>query len=212
LVAEEQNESFISQIIAEAQAQFPNPTQNGDHTAIINNTQYERLQRLIKDAVAKGAKVTIVDEGDGSENNKKMSLHILQGVSDDMAIMQEEIFGPILPIVTYKKFDEAITYLRGKDKPLASYYFGKKAEEESKVFDHVPSGATTVNDVLFHVLQSDLPFGGVGNSGMGSYHGVDGFNEFTNPRAIFKQGWFDVGKLVRPPYKDSHEKTLRKMM
>jgi coniferyl-aldehyde dehydrogenase len=212
VVAEDQKDDVVSRIIVETQSQFSNPTQNDDYTAMINNAQYERVQGLVKDAKDKGAKVTIVDAGDGGKNNKKMPLHILENVNEDMAVMKEEIFGPVLPIVTYKNFDEAIANMRGKDKPLASYYFGTDSKEQGKVIDHVPSGATTVNDVLFHVLQADLPFGGVGNSGMGSYHGRDGFNEFTNPRALYKQGWLDVGKFIRPPFKAIHEKIIRSMM
>lgn len=212
LVAEDQQEQLVAKIIDQAKQQVPDPTENDEYTAIISNTHFERLKALVLDAKDKGAKVTIVDEDDGPLTNKKMPLHIIENTTDDMAVMKEEIFGPVLPIRSYKNFNEAIYYLEGKDKPLASYIFGNDSKEIDQVMKRVPSGATTVNEVLYHVLQADLPFGGVGASGMGKYHGQDGFKEFTNPRAIYKQGWLDVGKFVRPPFKKSTEKIIRSMM
>ncbi len=214
LVPETMHDSLIEKIVKKCEQMLPNAVDNQDYTAIISQHHYDRLQGLISDAENKGAKVTRVDATDSGTgaNVKKIPLHVLQHVNGDMAIMQEEIFGPLLPVIPYKTFDDAIDYLRGGDKPLASYYFGSDAKELDAVLQHLPSGATTVNDTLFHALQHDLPFGGVGASGMGSYHGNSGFDEFTNPRAVFTQGWFDVGSLMRPPFKSWHEKIFRSMM
>lgn len=141
-----------------------------------------------------------------------MPLHIVENVNGDMRLMQEEIFGPVLPIETYQDFNQVVERASKRPKPLASYYFGKDRSEEDKVLKHVPSGATTFNDVIFHALQKNLPFGGVGNSGMGQYMSVEGFYEFTNPRAIFRQSSIDIGKMMRPPYNKKIEKNIRKMM
>ena len=214
LVPEGMAESLTAKIVEKCKLMLPNAVENQDYTAIISNSHYDRLQGLISDAENKGAKITLVDAANSGvgADIKKIPLHILQNVTQDMAIMQEEIFGPLLPLVPYKTFDEGIEYVRRSNKPLASYYFGRDAAELDKVMKHVPSGATTVNDTLFHALQHDLPFGGVGASGMGAYHGKSGFDEFTNPRAVFTQGWFDVGGLLRPPFKPWHERIFRLMM
>jgi coniferyl-aldehyde dehydrogenase len=214
LAPEELAGHLVKKMVTECQRMLPNAVENQDYTAIISKGHYNRLQGLISDAEGRGAKITRVDatSSEAGADVKKISLHILQNVSGDMEIMQEEIFGPLLPVIPYKCFDEAIDYLRGGEKPLASYYFGSDKSELDKVLKFVPSGATTVNDTLFHALQHDLPFGGVGASGMGSYHGKAGFDEFTNPRAVFTQGWFDVGGLMRPPFKPRHKKILRSMM
>ena len=214
LVPEEMTEELIKKMVAGCKQMLPNAVENQDYTAIINSGHYQRLMGLLSDAKNKGAKITCVDaqSSDAGAAIKKIPLHILQNVSSDMTILQEEIFGPLLPLIPYQHFDDAIDYLQGRDKPLASYYFGRDTAELDKILKFVPSGATTVNDTLFHALQHDLPFGGVGASGMGSYHGKAGFDEFTHPRAVYTQGWFDVGGLLRPPFKSRHKKILRRMM
>ena len=119
-----------------------------------------------------------------------------------MTVMQEEIFGPVLPVKTYKAVSEAIDYVNAHDRPLGLYYFGSDAAERETVLRSTTAGGVTVNDVIFHVAQEDLPFGGVGPAGMGSYHGIDGFREFSHRKAIYSQIPKDIGPLVqmRPPY------------
>jgi len=128
--------------------------------------------------------------------------------------LQEEIFGPLLPIKTYKNYDEAIAYVNAQERPLALYYFGEDASEERHTLDHTISGGVTLNDVIMHVAQEDLPFGGVGPSGMGSYHGFDGFKTFSHARAIFKQTKKDVAGMIgfRPPFGEKTEKTIKGMI
>jgi coniferyl-aldehyde dehydrogenase len=214
VVPEDMADSLTDKIVEKCKTILPDAVENKDYTAIISRHHYDRLQVLISDAENKGAKITRVDAVNSKTGagTKKIPLHVLQNITEDMAIMQDEIFGPLLPIIPYKTFEEGIEYVRGRDKPLASYYFGKDSAEIDTVMSHIPSGATTINDTLFHALQNDLPFGGVGASGMGAYHGKSGFDEFTNPRAVFTQGWFDVGSLMRPPFKSWHEKLFRSMM
>ncbi|MCZ8171144.1 MAG: aldehyde dehydrogenase family protein, partial [Brevundimonas sp.] len=145
-----------------------------------------------------------------SSNGNKMPLTILRNVNDDMKVMQDEIFGPILPVMTYSTIDEAIDYVNAHDRPLGLYYFGEDKAEEEKVLTRTISGGVTVNDVLFHNAMEDLPFGGVGPSGMGNYHGLDGFKTFSHPRAVYRQSGVDVASLsgFKPPYGKSTQATL----
>jgi coniferyl-aldehyde dehydrogenase len=116
--------------------------------------------------------------------------------------MQEEIFGPILPIKTYERVEEAINYVNAHDRPLGLYYFGQDSGEERQVLDRTISGGVTVNDVVFHVSMEELPFGGVGPSGMGAYHGQEGFKTFSHAKSVYKQPKVNVAKLAgfMPPY------------
>src|SRR3546814_12629656 len=125
-----------------------------------------------------------------------MPLHIVRGATDDMKVMQEEIFGPVLPVRTYRTIDDAIDYVNAHDRPLGLYYFGQDKSEEERVLSRTISGGVTVNDVLFHNAMEDLPFGGVGPSGMGNYHGIDGFRTFSHARAVYRQPKFDVAGMA----------------
>ncbi len=135
---------------------------------------------------------------------------LLINPNDDLKVMQEEIFGPVLPIKTYKDFDETITYVNKKDRPLGLYYFGKDNDELNTVLDKTTSGGVTVNDVIFHVSQDNAPFGGVGPSGIGSYHGEEGFKNFSHAKTIFTQTNMDnLIDVFRPPYGKKAEKALK---
>ena len=188
-----------------ASAMYPTLLANPDYTAVINDRHHQRLTDWIEDARAKGARIETVNpagEDFAASNSRKMPLHIVRDVTDDMTIMQEEIFGPILPIVRYDGIDDAIAQVNRRDRPLGLYYFGSDAAERRRVLDRTVSGGVTVDDVVFHVSMEDLPFGGVGPSGMGSYHGLDGFRTFSHAKAVFKQSRLDIGKLagLKPPY------------
>ena len=139
-----------------------------------------------------------------------MPLTILRGVTGEMAAMQEEIFGPVLPVMTYQGVDDAIDYINRNDRPLGLYYFGEDSGEREQVLQQTISGGVTVNDVVFHVSMEDLPFGGVGPSGIGSYHGPEGFREFSHARSVFTQTKLDVAGLggLKPPYGKKILKTL----
>lgn len=143
-----------------------------------------------------------------------MPLHILTDVTDDMMVMQEEIFGPILPVVRYDGIDAAIARVNRGPRPLGLYHFGRDARERRRVLDRTISGGVTLDDVVFHVSMEDLPFGGVGPSGMGSYHGVDGFRTFSHARAVFRQARFDVAKLagLKPPYGKALAASVKRQM
>ena len=196
---------------------YPTMLENEDYASLVSDRHFDRLQEMVADAREKGAEVIEVNPGNedfGSSNARKMPLTILKGVTDDMKAMQEEIFGPVLPVKTYKAIDDAIDYVNENDRPLGLYYFGEDSSEREKVLNRTISGGVTVNDVIFHVSMEDLPFGGVGPSGMGSYHGVEGFREFSHARSVYTQPKIDVAKLggFKPPYGPATEKAVKTMM
>ena len=196
---------------------YPTLLDNEDYASVVTDRHFDRLQDLVADARDKGAEVIEVNPGNedfSNTNARKMPLTILKNVTDDMKAMQEEIFGPVLPVKTYGHIDEAIGYVNEHDRPLGLYYFGQNADEREKVLTKTISGGVTVNDVIFHVSMEDLPFGGVGPSGMGSYHGVEGFREFSHARSIYTQPKIDVAKLggFKPPYGPATEKAVKTMM
>ena len=143
-----------------------------------------------------------------------MPLHIVRDVTDDMTLMQEEIFGPVLPIVRYAGIDDAIARVNRGDRPLGLYYFGPDEGERRRVLDRTISGGVTLDDVVMHVSMEELPFGGVGPSGMGAYHGADGFRTFSHAKAVFKQAKVDVAKLagLKPPYGKATAKSVARQM
>ena len=188
-----------------ATAMYPTVLANPDYTSVVHDRHHQRLTDWLDDARAKGATVEVVNpanEDFGASNSRKMPLHIVRNVTNDMTLMQEEIFGPVLPIVRYDGIDAAIERVNRGPRPLGLYYFGPDKEERRRVLDRTISGGVTLDDVLFHISMDDLPFGGIGPSGMGAYHGVDGFRTFSHAKAVFKQSRLDVAKLagLKPPY------------
>lgn len=217
IVPQDQERSVVEGLKSAASAMYPTVLANPDYTAIVNDRHFQRLSDWLDDARAKGATVETVNpanEDFGASNARKMPLHIVTDVTDDMTIMQEEIFGPILPIRRYTTIDDAIAQVNAKDRPLGLYYFGSDDAERTRVTDRTISGGVTVNDVIFHVSMEDLPFGGVGPSGMGSYHGHDGFKTFSHAKAVYKQPKIDVAKLagLKPPYGKATLASARRQM
>ena len=161
------------------------------------------LMGYLDDARSKGAE--IVEINPAREDFRQQPFHkipptIVLNPSDDMRIMQDEIFGPLLPVKTYDKMDEAIGYVNDHPRPLGLYYFGQDRVEQERVLTSTTSGGVSVNDVIMHVAMEDLPFGGVGPSGMGAYHGIDGFRTFSHAKAVFQQANSDLTAMMRPPY------------
>ena len=213
LIDAPREQSFVDALVDSASAMFPTIVGNDDYTSVVNDRHHARLTAHVADARAKGADITIVNpagEDFASANGRKMPLHIIRGATDDMTVMQEEIFGPLLPIRRVTSTDDAVAYVNAHDRPLGLYYFGKDSAEEQKVLDRTISGGVTVNDVIFHVAQEDLPFGGVGPSGMGNYHGFDGFKTFSHAKSIYRQARVDVAKLagLKPPYGKAAASTI----
>ncbi len=213
MVAKEQEQDVIASVKSSVATMYPTLLGNDDYTSVVNGRNYERLQGYLADAKEKGAELIEVNpagEDFASSNGNKMPLTILRNVNDDMKVMQEEIFGPILPVMTYDSIDQAIDYVNAHDRPLGLYYFGNDKAEEEKVLSRTISGGVTVNDVLFHNAMEDLPFGGVGPSGMGNYHGLDGFKTFSHMRAVYRQPGLDIAGMsgFKPPYGKSTHATL----
>ena len=212
LVPDDKEEAMVSAITKAASALYSSLLANDDYTAVVNARHVTRLKGYIEDARSKGATVVEVNpsgEDFAASNSQKMPLTILRHVTDDMMAMQEEIFGPVLPVKTYSRVEEAIDYVNARDRPLGLYYFGDEAQSR-RVLDRTISGGVTVNDVLFHVSMEDLPFGGVGPSGMGSYHGADGFKTFSHAKSVYRQPKLDVAKLAgfKPPYGKATTKAI----
>ncbi len=217
IVPEEVETQAIAGVTNAAASMYPTVLENDDYASIVSDRHFERLQGLVEDARDKGAEVIEVNpagEDFGSANQRKMPLTVLRGVNDDMTVMQEEIFGPVLPVKTYKAVDEAVDYVNEHDRPLGLYYFGEDKSEQERVLTRTISGGVTTNDVIFHVSMEDLPFGGVGPSGMGSYHAIEGFREFSHARAVYHQPKIDVAKLsgMKPPYGKALDKTIASQM
>lgn len=206
LVPSELEEQLIARVAHEAQSMYPNITENTDYTGVVNERHFARLQNYIDDAVAKGAKLTIVgtDENLASKDNRRMPLHILQNVNEDMLIMHEEIFGPVLPVMTYTDISEVPDQIEPRRNPLALYYFGADESEQEYLLNHVQSGGVCINDITLHYVQEDLPFGGFGSSGMGAYHGPEGFRTLSHGRAIYSQTMIDILPVIgaRPPFSE----------
>ncbi len=215
MVAKDQESDVIDGLKESVASQYPTLLHNDDYTSVVNGRNYERLQSYLEDAKEKGAELIEVNpanEDFESSNGNKMPLTIVRNVNDDMKVMQEEIFGPILPIMTYESMDEVVDYVNDHDRPLGLYYFGKDKDEENQVLDKTISGGVTINDVIFHNAMEDLPFGGVGPSGMGNYHGFDGFKTFSHTKAVYRQTGVDVAAMggFKAPYGKSTQSTLNR--
>ncbi|CCK74228.1 MAG: coniferyl aldehyde dehydrogenase [Oleispira antarctica] len=209
LVPKAQEEEFIQAYIAAFTKMYPTLKDNNDYTAIVNDRQYQRLTNWIEDAKDKGAKLTEINPAkEDLSAGRKLAPVIVQNMKDTMTIAEEELFGPILPIITYDSMDEAIAHVNDRPRPLALYFFGYDKNEQNYVLDNTHSGGVCVNDTLMHLAQEDMPFGGVGDSGMGHYHGKEGFITFSKAKAVHRKGRFSTGNLAYPPYDNS----IRKMI
>ncbi len=199
LVHEKDAAAFVASYIATAEQFYPGGASDQNYSSIANARHLARLRALIDEATKKGARV--VEAGtNGTTGGRKLAPTILLNVTDDMTVMQDEIFGPILPVMTYRTLDEAITYINRQPRPLALYYFGRSSEDRRKVLTHTISGNVTINDTLMHYVQNDIPFGGVGTSGMGAYHGIEGFKSLSHAKGVFEQSRWNLGGLLRPPF------------
>ncbi|MFJ5256834.1 coniferyl aldehyde dehydrogenase [Pseudomonas sp. NPDC088414] len=187
---------------------YPTLADNPDYTAIINERQLARLNGYISDATSKGALlIPLFEQGQG----RRMPHSLLLNVTDEMTVMQDEIFGPLLPIVPYQDLDQAFAYINQRPRPLALYYFGYDKREQNRVLHETHSGGVCLNDTLLHVAQDDMPFGGIGPSGMGHYHGHEGFLTFSKAKGVLIKQRFNAAKLIYPPYGKSIQKLIQKL-
>jgi coniferyl-aldehyde dehydrogenase len=205
---------FVESTQRSVKKMFASLIENDDYTSIVNQRHFDRLNDYVEDAKQKGARV--VEMNPANEDFRQQPHHkipptLILDANDSMKVMQDEIFGPVMPVQTYDDVSEAVDYVNQHARPLGLYYFGSDDREQRRVLSHTTSGGVTVNDVIMHVAQEDLPFGGVGPSGMGSYHGRDGFRAFSHAKSIFTQSKIDLAGLVglRPPYGEKIEKLLK---
>jgi coniferyl-aldehyde dehydrogenase len=201
------HDAFIAAYTAEAARLYRRIVKNRDYTSIVSERHYARLLALADDARAKGAAIKVIDPANeleggaiGASASRKIAPVLLMSVNDGMSIMQEEIFGPLLPVEPYASLEEAIAKVNDRPRPLALYYFDRDARRVGEVLERTVSGGASVNDTIFHVAQEGLPFGGIGPSGMGSYHGHDGFKTFSHARGVFHQAALAPTDLLSPPY------------
>ncbi len=195
-------EGKVDQFIAEAKAvvnlRYPE-IKTKDYTCIIDKKAFKRLLETLEDAKQKNAEVINLLPGEEyNQEIQKISPMIVKNVTADMTIMQDEIFGPILPIMPYKTIGEVIEYIQDHEHPLALYIYSNNRRLQKEILDNTISGGVTINDCAIHVAQHDMPFGGVGNSGMGHYHGHEGFVELSKMKPVFKQSRFALA--IAPPY------------
>ena len=203
LVADEEIEDFITAFRSEVETLYPHIASNPDYATVINDRHHARLVGLLDDARAKGARVRqmgTVSSGQARLHPRTFLPTILTGVTDEMTVMRDEIFGPILPVLPYRSIDEAIAYINARPRPLALYFFGPAGPARRQVLARTTSGGVCINDTLLHYAQDDLPFGGVGASGMGAYHGQEGFKRLSHAKGVFEQARFNGIDLVRPPF------------
>jgi coniferyl-aldehyde dehydrogenase len=202
LVPAAQQQAFADAYSRAVAELYPTLERNPDYTSIVNERHYGRLQGLVDEARREGARVVEINPGGEAPQpgSRKLRPTVLLQVTPDMRVMQEEIFGPVLPLVPYQRLDDAIAFVNARPRPLALYWFGRERAHAERVLRETISGGVTINDVLLHIAQENLPFGGVGDSGIGAYHGEWGFRLFSKEKPVFEQSRLAGTALTRPPY------------
>ena len=210
LVPEDRIDAFVEAYRQAVNDFYPTLANNPDYTAIINERHLVRLAGYLDDARRNGAKVIDLYPQE-QQQGRAMKPHLLTNVNDNMRVMQDEIFGPLLPIVPYSRIEDAFAYINQRPRPLALYYFGYDKAEQQRVLEQTHSGGACMNDTLLHVAQDDMPFGGVGASGMGHYHGYEGFLTFSKAKGVLIKQRFNAARLIYPPYGKSLQKLVFKL-
>jgi coniferyl-aldehyde dehydrogenase len=201
---------FCRDVAAAVRSAYPTLAANPDYTSIVSERRYRRLLELGVDAREKGAQVLEINPAGETlaPRERKLVPTLVVNARGDMDVMREEVFGPILPIVGYRDLDEAIAFVNARPRPLSLYYFGETAARRDRVLAQTISGGVTVNDTLWHYVQEDMPFGGVGASGHGVYHGEHGFRTFSKEKPVFTQRPLSALGVLRPPYGKRLERVL----
>ena len=205
LLPKGQEAKFEKEFAAAVKRLFPTIEGNPDYTGLLNDRYFERMQALLADAQARGASLKAIDPQGGEAGSpgaakRQMAPVLVFNPASGMRVMEEEIFGPILPVLTYGSLDEAIGIINARPRPLALYWFGTSTAARDKVLNNTVSGGVSVNDTLMHIVHENLPFGGVGESGWGAYHGHTGFLRLTHEKGVLVQSRMGVGSLFYPPY------------
>ncbi len=195
--------TFVEAFTRAFSSMYPTLRDNPDYTSVINESHYNRLKGYLDDARAGGAEVVKVNPSGEQIDPKtrKLPIHLVLGATGSMKLMQEEIFGPLLPVLPYSRIDEVMAFINARPRPLALYYFGNDRQVREHLVTQTHSGAVGVNDAAFHVVIDDLPFGGIGNSGMGAYHGREGFLTFSHAKSILtRSASLNSSRFLYPPY------------
>jgi coniferyl-aldehyde dehydrogenase len=216
-VPEERMGEFVESSKQSVAKMYPTLVDNPDYTSVVNERHFERINNYVEEARGNGVEVVEInpaEEDFRQQQANKIPPTLVINPPEDSAIMQEEIFGPVLAVKSYAQLDETISYVNDHDRPLGLYYFGTDQKEVDQVLGETTSGGVTLNDVLMHISQENLPFGGVGPSGTGSYHGEDGFRSFSHTKAVFRQAKFNPAEKLglRPPYGDKLMNLLKGQM
>jgi coniferyl-aldehyde dehydrogenase len=207
---EEKVEEFITQYQKKYQKMYGKKSESKDYSNVINDSQHKRLLSWLDDAKLKGANVVAANEQPINPNTRYLATQLITNTSDDMLLMQQEIFGPLLPIIGYKNINEAVNYINKGARPLALYIMSFDSGIQQHLLTHTHSGGVCINETIMHTAADDAPFGGVGASGMGHYHGHEGFLTFSKAKTVLKRGKLNTGKLVHPPYGNFIQKLLLK--
>jgi coniferyl-aldehyde dehydrogenase len=214
LLPEAKREEFIN-LAQQAVAKFyPRLAANPDYTSIVNDRHYRRIAGHVAEAKAKGVRVIELNPAQETlgADARKLAPTLVVEPGEELALMREEIFGPVLPLKTYRRLDEAIDYVNRRPRPLALYYFGTDKRQRDQVLARTISGGASVNETLMHVVVENLPFGGVGASGIGAYHGEIGFQTFSHRKGVFLQSRLNGASLLRPPFGRLAETMLKLLL
>jgi coniferyl-aldehyde dehydrogenase len=214
LVPESKREAYVQALSDCAARSYPTLANNPDYTSVVNERHYRRVLGLVDDAVQKGARRVEVNPQNETlaPDSRKIAPTLLLDVRDDMKVMQEEIFGPVLPIMTYRTLDEALEYVNDHPRPLALYYFDHDRERVGRVLERTVSGGASINETMLHFGIDDMPFGGVGPSGMGAYHGREGFETFSHKKSVLYQAKWNLTGMLAPPYGERIDRMLRMLI
>ncbi|MCW2514398.1 MAG: aldehyde dehydrogenase [Mycobacterium sp.] len=216
LIQDGREREFVEKVRASVTKMFPRILDNDDYTSVVNGRHFSRLNDLLDDARAKGAEIVTINpaaEDFSAQPAHKIAPTLVLGATEEMTIMQEEIFGPLLPIVTYDHIDDAIDRIHSRPKPLAAYYFGPDDADRRRFLDRTYSGGVTINDVVLHYSVAGMPFGGVGESGMGYYHGRSGFEAFSHGRGVMSApSRFSMSSALAAPYTGVKQRGMRAMI
>jgi coniferyl-aldehyde dehydrogenase len=212
LVHESEVNAFVAAYRDAVSIAYPGGASDVAYASIVSQRHYDRLTNLVSDAAGKGARIVEIGERTGEQRARTMQPTVILGATSDMTVMQQEIFGPVLPILAYKELGDAIAYVNALARPLALYIFSDHRSTVDSVLARTTSGNVSVNDTLLHYAQDDLPFGGVGASGMGAYHGEEGFRSLSHVKGVFAQSRLSFTGLMRAPFGRTADLILRLML
>ena len=211
LVPEASRDAFVDALRANVRERFPTIAGNPDYTSIVNEAQYQRLRGYLDEAQQRGVKIMELVDCDRTlaDAGRLIPPTLVIDPPDDLALMRDEIFGPILPVKTYTKLDDAINYINSHPRPLALYHFDNNGARVKRMLDRTVAGGVSINDTVMHYAQDRLPFGGVGPSGMGHYHGHAGFMTFSHQKSVLRQARLSSMALFKPPYRGLADKLVK---